>query len=101
MIQGPNGVPTHGPVRPGRDGDGRRVGPAVINHLNRDKVVSVEFNTSGRSMGEVTADAFARMLALSPPTGHSRGRREARRSSRASCSARSSSRSASRSGSCT
>ena len=33
------------------------VGPAVINHLNRDRVVNVEFNMSGRSMGEVTNDA--------------------------------------------
>ena len=63
VIQGPNGAPTTAPlgqvatVKAG-------VGPAVINHLNRDKVVSVEFNTSGRSMGEVTNDAFARMLAV-------------------------------------
>ncbi len=33
------------------------VGPAVINHLGRERVVNVEFNVSGRSMGEVTADA--------------------------------------------
>jgi len=63
VIQGPNGAPTTAPlgqvatVKAG-------VGPAVINHLNRDKVVSVEFNTSGRSMGEVTDDAFTRMLAV-------------------------------------
>jgi HAE1 family hydrophobic/amphiphilic exporter-1 len=63
VIQGPNGAPTTAPlgqvatVQAG-------VGPAVINHLNRDKVVSVEFNTSGRSMGEVTNDAFARMQAV-------------------------------------
>jgi len=68
VIQGPNGLPSTAPlgqvvtVSAG-------VGPAVINHLNRDKVVSVEFNTSGRSMGEVTSDAFARMLALQPPPG--------------------------------
>jgi HAE1 family hydrophobic/amphiphilic exporter-1 len=66
VIQGPNGAPTTAPlgqfatVTPG-------VGPAVINHLNRDKVVSVEFNTSGRSMGEVTNDAFARMTAIPHP----------------------------------
>ena len=63
VIQGPNGAPTTAPlgqvatVKAG-------VGPAVINHLNRDKVVSVEFNTSGRSMGEVTNDAYTRMLAV-------------------------------------
>jgi HAE1 family hydrophobic/amphiphilic exporter-1 len=66
VIQGANGVPTTAPlgqfatIEPG-------VGPAVINHLNRDKVVSIEFNTSGRSMGEVTSDALARMQALQPP----------------------------------
>ena len=63
VIQGPNGAPTTAPlgqvatVKAG-------VGPAVINHLDRDKVVSVEFNTSGRSMGEVTNDAYTRMLAV-------------------------------------
>ena len=63
VIQGPDGAPTTAPlgqvatVKAG-------VGPAVINHLNRDKVVSVEFNTSGRSMGEVTNDAYTRMLAV-------------------------------------
>ena len=63
VIMGPNGAPSTAPlgqvatVKAG-------VGPAVINHLNRDKVVSVEFNTSGRSMGEVTNDAFAKMQAI-------------------------------------
>jgi HAE1 family hydrophobic/amphiphilic exporter-1 len=68
VIQGPNGAPTTAPlgqVATVTSG----VGPAVINHLNRDKVVSVEFNTSGRSMGEVTSDAYARMQALQPPPG--------------------------------
>ncbi|HEX6051651.1 MAG TPA: efflux RND transporter permease subunit [Gemmatimonadaceae bacterium] len=68
VIAGPNGVPTTAPL--GQVATVRQgVGPAVINHLNRDKVVSVEFNTSGRSMGEVTNDAFNRMLALQPPPG--------------------------------
>jgi HAE1 family hydrophobic/amphiphilic exporter-1 len=63
VIMGPNGAPSTAPlgqvatVKAG-------VGPAIINHLNRDKVVSVEFNTSGRSMGEVTNDAFAKMQAI-------------------------------------
>jgi HAE1 family hydrophobic/amphiphilic exporter-1 len=67
VIQGPTGPTTAplGQVATIRQGEG----PAVINHLNRDKVVSVEFNTSGRSMGEVTTDAFNRMLALQPPPG--------------------------------
>jgi len=68
VIQGPNGVPTTAPL--GQVASvSQGVGPAVINHLNRDKVVSVEFNTSGRSMGEVTNDALNRMIALQPPPG--------------------------------
>jgi HAE1 family hydrophobic/amphiphilic exporter-1 len=68
VIQTPGGAPTTAPlgqvalVTTG-------VGPAVINHLNRDKVVSVEFNTSVRSMGEVTTDALARMEAIPHPPG--------------------------------
>ena len=68
VIQGPNGAPTTAPL--GQVASVTTgVGPAVINHLNRDKVVSVEFNTSGRSMGEVTADALARMDAIPHPPG--------------------------------
>lgn len=32
------------------------LGPAVINHLNRDLVVNVEWNTQVRSTGDVMAD---------------------------------------------
>ncbi len=68
VIQGPNGEPTTAPL--GQVATVTQgVGPAVINHLNRDKVVAVEFNISGRSMGEVTSDALNRMLALQPPPG--------------------------------
>ena len=66
VIQGPNGAPTTAPLGQVATVTAG-VGPAVINHLNRDKVVSVEFNTSGRSMGEVTNDALARMLAIPHP----------------------------------
>ncbi|HEX5071946.1 MAG TPA: efflux RND transporter permease subunit [Gemmatimonadaceae bacterium] len=66
IIQGPNGAPTTAPLGQVATVTAG-VGPAVINHLNRDKVVSVEFNTSGRSMGEVTADALARMQAIPHP----------------------------------
>jgi HAE1 family hydrophobic/amphiphilic exporter-1 len=45
------------------------LGPAVINHLDRDRVVQIEFNTSGRSMGEVTTDAMRRIEALATPPG--------------------------------
>jgi HAE1 family hydrophobic/amphiphilic exporter-1 len=68
VIQTPGGAPTTAPL--GQVASVTTgVGPAVINHLNRDKVVSVEFNTSVRSMGEVTADALARMSAIPHPPG--------------------------------
>ncbi|MGH7534604.1 MAG: efflux RND transporter permease subunit, partial [Gemmatimonadales bacterium] len=36
------------------------IGPAVINHLDRDLVVNVEWNVAGRSTGEVMTDVEAR-----------------------------------------
>ncbi len=41
------------------------LGPAVINHLDRDLVVNVEWNTQGRSTGEVMADV-RKALATEP-----------------------------------
>ncbi|MBC7895926.1 MAG: efflux RND transporter permease subunit, partial [Cytophagaceae bacterium] len=68
VVQGPNGEPSTmplGQVATVTEG----VGPAVINHLNRDRVVNVEFNTSGRSMGEVTTDAENTLKAMQAPEG--------------------------------
>jgi HAE1 family hydrophobic/amphiphilic exporter-1 len=68
VVQGPDGAPRTlplGQVATITDG----LGPAVINHLDRDRVVQVEFNTSGRSMGEVTSDAMNRINALTKPPG--------------------------------
>jgi HAE1 family hydrophobic/amphiphilic exporter-1 len=68
VVPGADGVPRTlplGQVATVTDG----LGPAIINHLDRDRVVQVEFNTSGRSMGEVTNDAMARIQALTPPPG--------------------------------
>ncbi|NUO64293.1 MAG: efflux RND transporter permease subunit, partial [Gemmatimonadaceae bacterium] len=68
VVQGPNGVPTTlplGQVASVTNG----LGPAVINHLDRDRVVQVEFNTSGRSMGEVTNDALGRLEKMQKPPG--------------------------------
>ena len=51
----PNGAPTTlplGQVATITQG----VGPAIIDHLDRDLVVTVEANTSGRATGDVTAD---------------------------------------------
>jgi HAE1 family hydrophobic/amphiphilic exporter-1 len=65
VVQGPNGVPSTLPLsQVATVSEG--LGPAIINHLNRDRVVNVEFNTSGRSMGEVTNDAMSALTALSP-----------------------------------
>jgi HAE1 family hydrophobic/amphiphilic exporter-1 len=45
------------------------VGPAVINHLNRDPVVNVEWNDSGRSTGEVMNDVRAAIAKIPTPPG--------------------------------
>ena len=47
----------------------RGVGPAQIDHLDRDKVVSVEANTQGRSLSEVTRDLNRRVAKLRLPPG--------------------------------
>ncbi|MFP5355492.1 MAG: efflux RND transporter permease subunit, partial [Gemmatimonadota bacterium] len=63
VVQGPNGVPSTLPLgQVARIESG--VGPAVINHLDRDRVVNVEFNVAGRSAGEVTSDAQKAIAAL-------------------------------------
>jgi HAE1 family hydrophobic/amphiphilic exporter-1 len=55
VVLGPNGTPSTLPlgqvarITPG-------VGPAIIDHLNREPVVNVELNTSGRATGDVSAD---------------------------------------------
>ncbi len=68
VVAGPNGSPATLPLgQVATISDG--VGPAVINHLNRDRNVMIEFNTDGRSMGEVTNDALAAVLALKIPNG--------------------------------
>jgi HAE1 family hydrophobic/amphiphilic exporter-1 len=45
------------------------LGPAVIDHLNRDLVVNVEWNAQGRSTGEVMADVQAALKKSSLPPG--------------------------------
>jgi HAE1 family hydrophobic/amphiphilic exporter-1 len=55
IVIGPNGAPSTlplGQVASIREG----VGPAIIDHLNREPVVNVELNTSGRATGDVSAD---------------------------------------------
>ncbi len=45
------------------------LGPAVINHLNRDLNVAVEWNVAGRSTGEVMADVQVKLASLDLPPG--------------------------------
>jgi HAE1 family hydrophobic/amphiphilic exporter-1 len=45
------------------------VGPAIIDHLNRDLVVIVGWNASGRSTGLVMRDALARLDTVPLPAG--------------------------------
>ncbi|MFI5229239.1 MAG: efflux RND transporter permease subunit [Gemmatimonadales bacterium] len=68
VVIGPNGTPTTmplGQVATIRQG----IGPAIIDHLNRDPVVTVELNTSGRAAGDVTADIQSRLEKLRLPAG--------------------------------
>ncbi|MDP9144051.1 MAG: efflux RND transporter permease subunit, partial [Actinomycetota bacterium] len=45
------------------------LGPAVINHLDRDRVVNVEYNPQGRATGDIQTDVMARIGALQLPVG--------------------------------
>src|SRR5438132_6955044 len=60
MVLGPNGAPSMMPL--GQVASIRQgVGPAIIDHLNRDPVVTVELNTAGRATGDVTNDIKTRL----------------------------------------
>ncbi|HEX7938071.1 MAG TPA: efflux RND transporter permease subunit, partial [Gemmatimonadaceae bacterium] len=68
VVLGPNGMPSTmplGQVASIKDG----MGPAIIDHLNREPVVTVELNTSGRAAGDVTADILAAVAKLQLPAG--------------------------------
>jgi HAE1 family hydrophobic/amphiphilic exporter-1 len=45
------------------------LGPAIINHLDRDRVVRVEANIAGRSLSEVLADINTRVAEVPLPPG--------------------------------
>ena len=68
VVIGANGAPTTVPlgqvatVTPG-------VGPAIINHLDRDLVVAVQANVSGRGSGDVTNDVMAEIKKMTLPPG--------------------------------
>jgi HAE1 family hydrophobic/amphiphilic exporter-1 len=68
VVNGPNGLPETmplGQVATIRQG----LGPAIIDHLNRDPVVTVELNTSGRAAGDVTADIQSTLDHMRLPAG--------------------------------
>ncbi|HVX40844.1 MAG TPA: efflux RND transporter permease subunit [Gemmatimonadaceae bacterium] len=67
-VIGPNGAPTMmplGQVATIKQG----LGPAIIDHLNREPVVTVELNTAGRAAGDVTADIQSRLDKMRLPAG--------------------------------
>jgi HAE1 family hydrophobic/amphiphilic exporter-1 len=68
VVVGPTGVPSTlplGQVATIKQG----LGPAIINHLDRDLVVSVQANVSGRATGDVNAEAAAKIKKLTFPPG--------------------------------
>jgi HAE1 family hydrophobic/amphiphilic exporter-1 len=68
VVQGPNGAPTTMPL--GQIATIKQgVGPAIIDHLNREPVVTVELNTAGRAAGDVTADIQSRLDRMRLPAG--------------------------------
>jgi HAE1 family hydrophobic/amphiphilic exporter-1 len=68
LVIGPNGLPSTmplGQVATIRSG----IGPSIIDHLNREPVVTVELNTAGRAAGDVTADIQSRLEKMRLPAG--------------------------------
>ncbi|HUQ80553.1 MAG TPA: efflux RND transporter permease subunit [Gemmatimonadaceae bacterium] len=46
------------------------VGPAQIDHLDRDRLITVQANVSGRPLGDVVADIDARLATVTLPAGY-------------------------------
>src|SRR5206468_1078744 len=68
IVPGPNGAPSTLPL--GQVASIREsTGPAIIDHLDRELVVTVEANTSGRASGDVSADIESRIKRLTLPPG--------------------------------
>ena len=68
VVMGPGGAPSTLPLgQVASITDGR--GPAIIDHLNREPVVNVELNTSGRATGDVTADIMKVVERMQLPPG--------------------------------
>ena len=69
VIPGPDGAPVTlplGQVATVRQG----IGPAQINHLNRETVVNVQANLYGRALTEVTRDINLKLEKLQLPPGY-------------------------------
>jgi hydrophobic/amphiphilic exporter-1 (mainly G- bacteria), HAE1 family len=68
VVAGPNGAPTTMPlgqvatIKPG-------IGPAIIDHYDRDLLVAVEANNSGRGTGDVSSDVEAAVKKITLPPG--------------------------------
>ncbi|RJS20248.1 AcrB/AcrD/AcrF family protein [Corallococcus sp. H22C18031201] len=66
---GPNGAPIVVPL--GQVASVRQtLGPAQINHLNREKVINVQANVQGRSLSEVTRDIDVKLKGVTIPKGY-------------------------------
>jgi HAE1 family hydrophobic/amphiphilic exporter-1 len=68
VVIGPNGAPTTmplGQVATIKQG----LGPAIIDHYDRDLIVSVEANNAGRGTGDVTKDVENAVKKLTLPPG--------------------------------
>ena len=48
----------------------RELGPAQINHLDRERVINVEANTEGRPLSEVVGDITTRLQNVRMPVGY-------------------------------
>ncbi|MEP6992135.1 MAG: efflux RND transporter permease subunit, partial [bacterium] len=68
IVVGPNGAPNTLPLgQVATITQGK--GPAIINHLDRDLVVAVEANVSGRGSGDVTAEVQNKLKKITLPPG--------------------------------
>jgi HAE1 family hydrophobic/amphiphilic exporter-1 len=68
VVSGPTGAPSTLPLgQVATITQGK--GPAIIDHLDRDLVVSVQANTSGRATGDVTNEVNAKLAKMTFPPG--------------------------------
>ena len=68
VVAGPNGAPSTLPL--GQVATiSQGIGPAIISHLDRDLVVSVLANVSGRGSGDVTRDVMEKLATTTLPPG--------------------------------